>query len=253
MLYSHVAVPLVVIGLVIPIVGCNGHADTKPTTGGARGAFTGSGGCTCPNNGTDCLLSCPDGTDGSCADGQPSCSSTKVDAGTTSALQWYVTCGAPVCEAPVDGGSSCVADSPTCPEVGTSCTTKGQTCNDCAQSCGARIVCDDHDPKGGVGGCPISSRKFKDNIEYLGRGDLQRLHDEAMRLRLATYQYKNRYGSPDETHLGFIIEDNPQSLAVDRGHDRVDIYGYMSMLAASLQVQEQEIKELRRELASCKR
>jgi hypothetical protein len=137
--------------------------------------------------------------------------------------------------------------------VGTWCTSKGQTCNDCTQGCGAKVVCDDHDPTAGPYGCPISSRKFKENVGYLEASDLERLHAEAMKMRLATYNYKDMYGNPYEKHLGFIIEDNPQSLAVDRGHDRVDIYGYLSMVVASMQVQEKEIQELRSKLASCKK
>jgi hypothetical protein len=288
MLRTYFTRLVVLVGVAgLAIGGCNGAVDTTKTTAGTRGAFTGSGwACACPNGGMDCALPCPDGTDGSCSNGQPYCNVTKVDAGLacacpngqgtcsvrcpdgasgtcesgkptcggSSKLQWYETCGTPVCEAPTgDAGSSCVPDSAQCAAVGTSCSTKGQTCNDCTQACGAKIVCDDHDPKGGVGGCPISSRKFKENIGYLGASDLQQLHEEAMRLKLATYQYKNMYGNPYETHLGFIIEDNPQSLAVDRGHDRIDMYGYLSMLTASMQVQEQEIRELRRELAACKR
>jgi hypothetical protein len=153
----------------------------------------------------------------------------------------------------VDGGSSCVADSASCPAVGSTCTTKGQTCNDCKQGCGARVVCEDHDPTQSPFGCPISSRNFKENIGYLRPGDLARLHDEAMKMRLATYNYKDMYGNPFETHLGFIIEDNPQSFAVDQGHDRVDIYGYLSMAVASMQVQQKEIDDLRAQVAACKR
>ncbi len=158
-------------------------------------------------------------------------------------------CGDPVCGGP---NQTCTPDAKACPAVGSACTTKGQTCNDCTQGCGAKVVCDDHDPTAGPGGCPISSAKFKENIGYLGSSDLKRLHDEAMKMKLATYNYKNMYGNPEETHLGFIIEDNPQSLAVDRGHDRVDVYGYLSMILATTQVQEREIQKLREELSSCK-
>ena len=51
---------------------------------------------------------------------------------------------------------------------------------------------------------------------------------------------------------GFIIEDQPQSLSVDRGHDRVDMYGYVSMIVAAMQVQEKEIASLRKELEETK-
>jgi hypothetical protein len=49
------------------------------------------------------------------------------------------------------------------------------------------------------------------------------------------------------------VEDQPQSLAVDRGFDRVDLYGYVSMVVASVQVQEKEIAALRSELEATKR
>jgi hypothetical protein len=35
---------------------------------------------------------------------------------------------------------------------------------------------------------------------------------------------------------------------VDWSHDRVDVYGYLSMVVATMQVQEAEIAELRRQL-----
>jgi hypothetical protein len=86
------------------------------------------------------------------------------------------------------------------------------------------LVCEDHDPK--QGGCPISSAKFKNDIRYLEPGDLERLRDETLKFRLTNYRYKPEFTrDPDAEHLGFIIEDNPQSPAVDRGHDRVDLYG----------------------------
>jgi hypothetical protein len=69
-------------------------------------------------------------------------------------------------------------------------------------------------------------------------------------MHLATYNYKTTVDDPNPKHLGFIIEDNPpQSPAVDWSHDRVDLYGYLSMVVATMQVQEKEIAELRRELA----
>jgi len=117
-------------------------------------------------------------------------------------------------------------------------------------NCGATEVCDTHDPKMGVGGCPISSRAFKDGIEYVGGAGLQALHDETLQVRLATYNYKDAYGDPNPKHLGFIIEDQlPQSPAVQWSRDRVDMYGYLSMVVATMQVQEKEIENLRRELA----
>jgi hypothetical protein len=99
------------------------------------------------------------------------------------------------------------------------------------------------------GGCPISSRKFKDDIQYVDSAGLQQLHDETLGIRLATYNYKPQVADPNPKHLGFIIEDRPpQSSSVDWSHERVDLYGYLSMVVATMQVQEKEIAELRQQL-----
>jgi hypothetical protein len=175
------------------------------------------------------------------------------DGGTTdggATLRWYQTCGDPVCHDPPDAGGP--VDSGVCPALGSPCTQKGETCGDGANSCGSVLVCDDHDPKGGPGGCPISSAKFKDGIRYLNEAELRALHDETLATHLATYEYKARFGDPGVTHLGFIVEDQPQSLAVDRGHDRVDLYGYVSMVVATMQVQEKEIRALREEVRAAR-
>jgi hypothetical protein len=117
--------------------------------------------------------------------------------------------------------------------------------------CGATEECSNQDPTRPPNSCPISSRKFKDGIEYVSGAGLQQLHDETLQIRLATYNYKGQYADPSPTHLGFIIEDNPpQSPAVEWSHDRVDMYGYLSMVVATMQVQEKEIADLRRQLAS---
>jgi hypothetical protein len=99
--------------------------------------------------------------------------------------------------------------------------------------------------------CPISSRKYKDDIQYVDAAGLQQLHDETLGIRLATYNYKPQVADANPKHLGFIIEDRPpQSPAVDWSHERVDLYGYLSMVVATMQVQEREIAELRRQLSS---
>jgi hypothetical protein len=159
-------------------------------------------------------------------------------------LRWYVTCADPVCQVPdPDAGTTPVA----CPEVGTACSQRGQTGGDGSQSCGAVLICQDYDPT--LGGCPISSAKFKTDIGYLRDADLERLRNELLGVRLATYRYKPAFTEdPNARHLGFIIEDNPQSPAVDPLHDRVDLYGYVSMVVATMQVQDKELQTLREEV-----
>lgn len=168
-------------------------------------------------------------------------------------LKWYTTCGYPVCRAPaLDAGL--VDAGPPCPALGSSCSIQGLTCGTASDAnCGSILICASQDPKSGVGGCPISSKKYKNEIEYLGDAELQKLHDEALEIKLATYKYKSQVDDPSPTHLGFIIEDSPQSAAVDALRNRVDMYGYVSMVVAGMQVQEKEIAELRKELAAARR
>jgi hypothetical protein len=91
----------------------------------------------------------------------------------------------------------------------------------------------------------LLSRRYKDHIEYLNAQDLVGLRDGLLRTRLATYQYRDQ---PDR-HLGFIVEDQPNaSPAVAASGDRVDLYGYISMTVAALQMQQKEIDELKTEL-----
>ncbi len=168
-------------------------------------------------------------------------------------LRWYKTCGYPVCREPAADAS--VPDAgPPCPAVGTACTDEGQTCGVRSDfNCGVIQVCARQDPTAPPYSCPISSRQYKQGITYLDAADLQKLHEETFSTRLATYQYKSEVADPTKTHLGFIIEDRPASPAVDATHARVDLYGYVSMVVASLQVQEREIADLRKELSAARR
>ena len=94
--------------------------------------------------------------------------------------------------------------------------------------------------------CPISRREYKANIAYLTEEEARRLHDELMRFRLASYQYK---AVPDDrTHLGFIIDDVGPSPSVDGTGDRVDLYGYTSIAVAALQTQARQIEALKKEV-----
>jgi hypothetical protein len=158
--------------------------------------------------------------------------------------------------APHDAGAAADAG-PPCPALGSTCPVEGDRCEG-SSPCGYGLYCSANDPAisnpaNGLPGCPISSARFKDDIEYVGSAGLQELHDETLAMHLATYNYKAQYDDPNPKHLGFIIEDNPRSAAVSWSHDRIDIYGYLSMVVATMQVQEKEITELRRELDSAER
>jgi hypothetical protein len=182
-----------------------------------------------------------------------------ADAGSTDAQpgssSWYLTCGDPVCRAPESDAGLTDPDGGACPALGSSCSTVGAQCGtrNPAVACGANEVCAAKDPRSGFGGCPISSRQFKDGIDYLDPAQLEQLHDQTLRIRLATYNYKAAYADPKPRRLGFIIEDNPASPAVDPAHDSIEMYGYLSMVVATMQVQEKEIASLKQQLAETRR
>jgi hypothetical protein len=135
------------------------------------------------------------------------------------------------------------------PRVGTACTTEGQQCATGAPvECGQSII---QCTKGVWNivntGCPISTRKAKKDIEYLGPEEQERLRQELLDVHLATYEYKKGDG---ERHLGFIIEDMPNgSPAVMPSREHVDLYGYTSMTVATIQRQQAEIDDLSKRLA----
>jgi hypothetical protein len=80
-----------------------------------------------------------------------------------------------------------------------------------------------------------------------GESEAERLRRELMEVRLATYRYRS---GDDATHLGFIIEDMPtDSPAVRGSRERVDLYGYLSMVVAALQRQDKEMGALKAEIA----
>lgn len=100
--------------------------------------------------------------------------------------------------------------------------------------------------------CPISQRKHKKDIQYLSEAEEQRLKDELLGFRLATYRYKSETDA-ERPHLGFIIDDVAPSPAVMSSGERVDMYGYQTMSVATLQVQAREIAELRKQVEDLKK
>jgi hypothetical protein len=157
-------------------------------------------------------------------------------------LHWYSTCGDPVCRG---NGISDKPDIANCTteKMGDSCTSEGQLC-DAVLSCGASLICSKSDPARGPGGCPISRARFKQEIDYLSAQELHAYHDQLMSLPLASYRYKH---APEAgPQLGFIIDDVEPSVAVSGDH--VNMYGYLSMAVAAIQVQQAEIAALQREL-----
>jgi hypothetical protein len=208
------------------------------------GGTTPDGGATCDSD-DDCpgVGACP-----RCPDGQ-SCAELTCLNGTcqltcpAGELRWYTTCGDPVC-----GISDDPYDDPSIPNCmseqhGDACTEQDAQCDGVA-SCGATLLCTDSDPTMQPGGCPISRARFKQDIEYLTGEQLRSYHEQLMQVQLASWHYRT---APEaDPQLGFIIEDVEPSAAVSG--DRVNMYGYLSMAVAAIQVQQRQILALESEL-----
>ena len=141
---------------------------------------------------------------------------------------------------------------PAMPNLGEACAPEAKLCTYTCGAAGARQC------TGGVwiahsgGPCPVSTRRAKQDIQYLGPADLSQVAAELAKFRLATYRYKDPALAAGR-HLGFILEDVPGSPAVNAEHNMVDLYGYTSMLVAAVQTQSREVEALRREVAELKR
>ena len=157
--------------------------------------------------------------------------------------KWYQTCGAPVCS-----GVKVDPNTPACTtqKAGDACSAGAPEC-DLQNTCQQHLVCADKDPKTNPGSCPISRRERKTDIHYLNTTDVAKLQGELLATKLATYKYRDA-GPQAPQQLGFIIDDQPDSPAVDARRDMVDLYGYLSMSVAALQVQQRQLAEQARRI-----
>ena len=171
---------------------------------------------------------------------------SKGECTTTSKLQWFMTCGAPVCSGwtPKPTVPLCITEA-----TGDPCQVDGGQC-DPQNGCNALLVCADQDPKS-KGGCPISKAKYKSDIRYVDQAQAEGLAKQLLAMKLATYKYTAQ-GPQAQTRLGFIIDDDPHSVAVDQGRDMVDMYGYLSMAVATLQSQQKQIDSLQTQIKAFK-
>jgi hypothetical protein len=191
----------------------------------------------------ECEFLCPEGTvnpiDENGCTHSCECVNPGTPAGTASL---FFTCGDPVCQGYTPNGST-----PLCSteRAGDACQVEGTRC-DPRDECNRLLICASTDPQLAPGGCPISRLRYKRDVHYLSDAELARYRDELLGMRLATWKYKH---DPSKQHLGFMIDDNEQSAAVDPLRDMVDLYGYTSLAVATLQLQAREIEALRREIA----
>lgn len=141
---------------------------------------------------------------------------------------------------------------PAKPNLGVPCAVEGQLCEyECGPG-GARQCEGGVWYEAGADPCPISTRRAKKEIRYLDAAQLEKVARKALELKLATYRYKDpALGSGAQ--LGFILEDAGKGFAGDPSRGRVNLYGYTSMLLATLQAQQRAIESLRREVRSLRR
>jgi hypothetical protein len=224
--------------------GTTGGAGTsEQTDGAAQTGGSGGSSSTGTAGGSGSAMAGSPGTGG----GIPTVDGGVIEAG--GSLTWRPTCGDPVCRVPpVNDVDSGIASCSTEMQAGKPCTTAGNLC-DPHTGCGQKLMCADH--KLDVM-CPISNRDKKQDIRYLSSEDLERLADEVSKVRLTTYTYRDPSLGSDQ-HLGFIIEDNPQSPAVYPNQHHVDLYGYASMAVAALQVQEKQLQAQQAQMADLRR
>ncbi len=157
-------------------------------------------------------------------------------------LNYYVTCGNPVCGTQwqaTPGIPLCTSE-----KTGDSCSAAGTQC-DPKLGCGQMLICASSDPK--QKGCPISKAQYKTEIQYLTPSDQDQLSNQLLQTRLASYRY-TASGPQGRRHLGFIIDDDPHSPAVDPERDMVDLYGYLSMAVATIQNQQRQIDQLQQQI-----
>ena len=166
------------------------------------------------------------------------------DASAPASLHWYLSCGGPLCQGTGVSDDPAIANCQS-ERIGDACSVDGGICDGVAQ-CGAHLVCSATDPTMRMGGCPISRARYKQDVSYLDDQALRRVHDRVLHMPLASYSYKHAPAAGPQ--LGFIIEDIEPSLAVQG--DQVNLYGYLSMAVAAIQVQQREIDALRLELAA---
>lgn len=166
-----------------------------------------------------------------------------ADAGPSSALHWYESCGAPVCGVSPEPYNSPTIRDCTDEKLGGACGLEGDRC-DGVLGCGATLICATSDPTMRPGGCPISRARYKEDVAYLSEAELRAFHEQLLRLPLASYRYKHAPGAGPQ--LGFMIDDVEPSVAVSGDH--VNMYGYLSMAVAAIQVQQRQIEALQTEL-----
>lgn len=139
------------------------------------------------------------------------------------------------------------------PRYGEACSQAGLTCEYGCNSPDGVVQCTGGAWQiGSMRNCPISTRALKRDITYLAPAEADALAAQVRATRLATYEYTVP-AMAGRRRLGFIIEDQPASYAVDPERSEVDLYGYTSLLVATVQAQDRQIQALTRRIEGLER
>lgn len=85
---------------------------------------------------------------------------------------------------------------------------------------------------------------MKRDIHPVAEDELQSLYEKVRNIQLSTYWYRSAPPASPR-RLGFIIDDTDAPAAINPDGNTVDLYGYLSMAVAAVQVQAKEIEALR--------
>lgn len=133
---------------------------------------------------------------------------------------------------------ACCGSIPTCECIG-ACACAPMYYGGCRSATASDVYCDG----------PISIAAAKTDIHYITDEERTRLAAQALATPLATYRYWSE-AEGGRSRLGFIIDDQPAaSFAVAEDRTHVDLYGYASVLLATVQEQQATIEELRDRIA----
>ncbi len=133
------------------------------------------------------------------------------------------------------------------PRLGDACANEGRRCEYGCNSPGGALQCTDGVwVRGTFENCPISTRRLKRDIAYVSPAEADALAAQLRATRLATYFYEHPGMDGQRRRLGFILEDQPHGFAVDPERSQVDLYGFTSLLVATVQSQDRTIRALER-------
>ena len=155
-------------------------------------------------------------------------------------------------------GTGCCASGEWCDTTGAVPTCRcnaGAACGTgeyCSSPVGGGPICGVRCCGGDAGTCPVSRRMYKRDIERLDDDALGRIYDELRKIQLTTYQYKSDPATSPR-RLGFIIDDTKTPYPINADGTSVNLYGYVSMAVAAIQIQSREIEALRAEVEQLRR